>query len=119
MSDIIRIVIGLVIGGLLWAQARKPQTQPYRRRAFAFAAGGVFLLTGYNIALTAGMQVSTFAWVLLAVTAALFFGALASLVLAWRSGEERQQHNKFRAAMRDKIAEREKEEGRKQKEESS
>lgn len=107
MSDIIRIIIGLVIAVLLLAQARRASTQPHRRRAFAFAAGGVLLLTGYNIALAAGMGVGPLEWALLAVTSALFFGALASLALAWRSGEERQQHNKFRDAMREKIEERE------------
>jgi uncharacterized protein YacL len=117
MNDIIRIIIGLVIAGLLWAQARRASTQLHRRRAFELAAGAVLLLTGYNIALAAGMQLNAFAWVLLAITAALFLAALASLILAWRSGEERQQHDIFTAALRDKIAEREQEEGRKRKEE--
>ncbi len=107
MSDIIRIIIGMVIAGLLWAQARRASTQPHRRRAFMLAAGAVLLLTGYNIALAAGMGIGPLAWALMAVTAALFLGALASLVLAWRSGEELQQHNKFRDAMREKTEERE------------
>jgi membrane protein implicated in regulation of membrane protease activity len=107
MSDIIRIIIGLVIAGLLLAQARRTSTQVHRRRAFELAGGAVLLLTGYNSAVAAGMGVGPLAWALMAVTAALFLGALASLVLAWHSGEERQQHSKFRDAMREKIEERE------------
>lgn len=109
MNETIRITVGLLFAGLLFWQARRVHGQPHRRRTFGLAALAMLALTGYNLLFALGAATGWLPSAMLGVAGVLLVASLASLGLAWRAGELREQREKFRAVVREKARERERE----------
>jgi hypothetical protein len=109
-SSLVRVLVALLLAAFLYFQARALTDRPHRRRAFQLAAAALLALAGYNVALAAGVAPGPLQIAIAVIGAALFVGALASLLLSLSAGEARDQREQIARAARE-YRERQKDKG--------
>lgn len=97
-SNIARAAVALVLAALLWAQSRRAQAWPKRRRAFELAAGSLLALAMLNGTLAFGASFGVLQIAVAAVGVLLLIGALVAFIDSLRNGEIRAQRDRVAAA---------------------
>lgn len=100
-SYLVRALVALVIAGLLGAQARAAQGKPWRRRAYALAAGALLAFAADNAATAAGLGAGPIQIGLIILGIALLIGAGVSLARSMYAGEMRDQRDKIADAVQE------------------